>query len=120
MFHSVASASESPIPALRISGSPQARYSPFFVGDDASLEKHGLINEIPASAADKYEGTSELATEWTLKFEPAIPRSRIKASTRSRSPIVSHSRCAVGRRLTTLAKKSAILSVRYHPSKDPL
>jgi hypothetical protein len=48
-----------------IIGKPQARYSAFLVGDDASFEKQGLMNEIPASAADKKEGTSSDLTDLT-------------------------------------------------------
>src|SRR5882762_11366693 len=50
--------SESPTPALIIKGRPQPRYSAYFVGDEASFEKQGLINANPASLADRYEGTS--------------------------------------------------------------
>src|SRR6266496_3292029 len=52
------SESESPIPALIIKGKPQARYSAYFVGDEASFEKQGLINASPASLIDRYDGTS--------------------------------------------------------------
>src|SRR6185369_16588067 len=56
-------ASESPMPVLMTIGRPHARYSPFFVGDDASFEKQRLIKEIPTSPAAKYEGISFGATE---------------------------------------------------------
>src|SRR6185369_5218995 len=118
--HLSTSASESPIPEFRINGSPHARYSPFLVGDDAIFEKHGLMKERPASAADKYEGTSAGETARTLKLEFPIFRSFINACTRSNRPVVSHNKCASGRRCKTAAKKSPISSVRYQPSSEPL
>src|SRR5262249_12700121 len=101
-------------------GSPHARYSPFFVGDEASFEKQRLMNEIPTSPAAKYDGTSFGATARTEKLSAPIPRALISCSTRSRLPIVSQSRCASLRRRTILAKKSAMPSVRYQPSSEPL
>src|SRR5436190_14457801 len=55
----VISESESPMPALIINGRPQPRYSAYFVGDEANLEKQGLMNANPASLAERYDGTSE-------------------------------------------------------------
>src|SRR5690348_6855930 len=60
------SASESPMPVLIINGKPHARYSPFLVGDDASFETQRLMNDRPASAAARYEGTSAAGTDNTL------------------------------------------------------
>src|SRR5205807_8930688 len=51
--------SESPMPALITNGRPQPRYSAYFVGDEANLEKQGLMNANPASLAERYDGTSE-------------------------------------------------------------
>src|SRR5437762_7300324 len=55
----VTSASESPMPALMTKGTPHPRYSAYFVGDEANLEKQGLMNANPASLAERYDGTSE-------------------------------------------------------------
>src|SRR5437868_430948 len=82
-FQSLISASESPTPAFMIRGKPQARYSPFFVGDDAIFEMQRLIKASPASAATRYEGTDDDATESTLKLSLAILRARINSLTRS-------------------------------------
>src|SRR5215208_2150362 len=64
---SFTSASESPIPELITIGSPHARYSPFFVGDDASLERQRLMKEMPTSPAAKYDEISFGATARTEK-----------------------------------------------------
>src|SRR4029079_2835523 len=58
-FQYFINASESPTPALITSGKPHARYSPFFVGDEASFEMQRLIHASPASAAARYEDTSD-------------------------------------------------------------
>src|SRR6185369_9348580 len=112
--------SESPIPELMRIGSPHARYSPFLVGDEASLEKQRLINERPTSPAAKYDGISFGTTLRMEKLSSLIPRVLISCRTRSQLPVVSQSRCASFRFRTTLAKKSAISSVKYQPSSEPL
>src|ERR1051325_8685594 len=117
-FQSLISASESPTPALMTSGRPHARYSPFFVGDEASFEMQRLINASPASAAARYEGTSDDATDNTVKF--SICRLRINSRTRSGLPFVNQSKCACEFPLRSAAKKSHICSVKYQPSSEPL
>src|SRR5688500_19866992 len=82
-FQSSINASESPIPALIISGSPHARYSAFLVGDDAILEKQLLIKDNPASAAERYDGTCRAGTESTLKRSSGTFRLFINCFTRA-------------------------------------
>src|SRR5690349_11895568 len=108
------------MPALMMSGNPQARYSAFFVGEEASFEKHRLMNDTPASPAERYEGTTRAGTDSTLKLPAATLRLFINSFTRSWLPLVSQTTCASGRRRLNLAKKSAISSVRYQPSREPL
>ena len=40
----------SPIPAVDTTGNPAARYSAIFVGEEAILERQGLMNDSPARA----------------------------------------------------------------------
>src|SRR6185369_13443042 len=112
--------SESPIPALMTIGSPHARYSPFFVGDEANLEKQRLMKATPTSPAARYEGISLVATARIEKRSSLIPRAVISCRTRSWLPFVSQSTCASALLRTTRAKKSAICSVKYQPSREPL
>src|SRR5215510_951348 len=107
------------MPAFVTIGNPQPRYSPNLVGDEASFEKAGFINASPTSAADRNEGISCALTNLTEKFSGGTPRSCINFTTRSRRDI-SQRKCASGLCRLTLTKKSAICSVKYQPSMEPL
>ena len=107
--------SQSPMPAVETTGSPAARYSPTFVGDDDRFEKQGLMNERPASAACSraaHLGGRHAAD--VERIRPAHPPRPAPPQRDRRRSMSAPRRRAAGPVPVRAAKKRAISASRYH------
>ena len=73
----------SPTPSVAMTGSPQARYSPSFVGQEATFASVGFTKHRPTSAVANSSGTASGETFVTLRHDdgsPALSAARITRS----------------------------------------